>query len=246
MADGEVTPTPAKKSDLGVRTASAIVMLAVAGLAVWLGGWFWIVFVAVIALGVLREWGVLAFAITPGIPARVAWLVAGVVYIGIAAITLISLRVIADQFGSKAFAMVVGGVIATDIGAYFAGRTIGGPKIAPRISPSKTWAGLAGGMFAASLLAVALMYHSEGLANLPGKIIIGCGTAIAAQTGDFFESWMKRRAGVKDSGHLIPGHGGLFDRVDGLLAVLFVLAIIASVMVIIWQSGSTPSWSRPL
>ncbi len=114
-------------------------------------------------------------------------------------------------------------VIATDIGAYFAGRSIGGPKIAPSISPSKTWAGLAGGMAGAAL--VLMLGRGNGMAA--EAIGGGAMLAIVAQAGDFFESWMKRRAGVKDSGKLIPGHGGLFDRVDGLLAVVFVGGVAA-------------------
>jgi phosphatidate cytidylyltransferase len=133
---------------------------------------------------------------------------------------------------------LIGSVIATDVGAYFAGRTFGGPKIAPRISPGKTWSGLLGGMLAAGIAFYALFpglcydnCTSETFIFLPGGFnwleflgVLPFGAAIAtiAQIGDFFESWMKRRAGVKDSGRLLPGHGGLFDRVDGLLAVMFV------------------------
>jgi phosphatidate cytidylyltransferase len=120
-------------------------------------------------------------------------------------------------------------VIATDIGAYFAGRTIGGPKIAPRISPSKTWAGLLGGICGASLIAAIPLYlHWRGSGasspefDWPKAIAIGTVVAIVAQAGDFFESSMKRRAGTKDSGNILPGHGGLFDRLDGLLAVMFL------------------------
>ena len=108
-----------------------------------------------------------------------------------------------------------------------AGRAVGGPKIAPRISPSKTWAGLCGGIAGA----IAVIYLAEkqtgAVGTVPLIVAFGVAAAIIAQTGDFFESWMKRRAGVKDSGNLIPGHGGLFDRVDGLLAVCFVLGLLS-------------------
>jgi phosphatidate cytidylyltransferase len=119
-------------------------------------------------------------------------------------------------------------VILTDIGAYFAGRTFGGPKIAPAISPSKTWSGLAGGMVGAAVALIAVTYQAEGFVDIGWKILAGMAVAVVAQLGDFFESWMKRRAGVKDSGKLIPGHGGLFDRLDGLLGVMFVLGLVAS------------------
>jgi phosphatidate cytidylyltransferase len=127
--------------------------------------------------------------------------------------------------GLLAVLQIVSAVIATDVGAYFAGRTLGGPKIAPKISPSKTWAGLIGGMIAAGLVFVGWAMYVQALH--PWTFAVnGAVAAIIAQAGDFFESWMKRRAGVKDSGRLIPGHGGLFDRLDGLLAVSFVLGIL--------------------
>ena len=228
-----MTDAPAKKSDLGVRTLSAIVMLAVAGGALWLGGWFWAIFVALIATGVLWEWRGLARGFTITMLGLGAWNLAGFIYIATAAFMLIWLR---NEFdGESLVPFVVGVVVATDIGAYFFGRAIGGPKIAPKISPSKTWAGLAGGVVGASLVlgAYVALKMPYGLWGFPGlarwliyAVLAGALVAIIAQAGDFFESWMKRRAGVKDSGSLIPGHGGLFDRLDGLLAVLFVLALL--------------------
>lgn len=224
---------PTKKSDLGTRTLSAIVMVAVAGSAMWLGGYVWSAFVALVAAGVLWEWVKLSRKITIDPALRAVWLVAGVFYIGGAAQVLWQ-----PQFFD--ILLIVLCVIATDIGAYFSGRSFGGPKIAPRISPSKTWAGLGGGMLASALVfwagltwaAWQMSFHSEALVlplHDPGTIaklmLTGALIAIIVQTGDFFESWMKRRAGVKDSSHLIPGHGGLFDRLDGLLAVLFVLGL---------------------
>lgn len=112
-------------------------------------------------------------------------------------------------------------VWATDIGAYFAGRTIGGPKLAPRISPNKTWAGLVGGMVAAAIAGTGI----ASIAGLPALFWIAAGPlAVAAQAGDLFESWLKRRSGVKDSGKLLPGHGGVLDRLDGLVPVAMLVA----------------------
>jgi phosphatidate cytidylyltransferase len=160
-----------------------------------------------------------------------------VVYVGLAAITLALLR--DGDPGAKIILVVIGSVVATDVGAYFAGRTFGGPKIAPSISPSKTWAGLVGGAMAAGITlvgSVSLAGNPQAVSLLPLCLVLGSMVAVIAQAGDFFESWMKRRAGVKDSGNLIPGHGGLFDRVDGLLAVTFVLGIF-----ILLAAGGTPA-----
>ena len=209
----------AKKSDLGVRTLSAIVMVAVAGLALWLGGWVWTVFVALIAAGVFHEWRRLAAAISGSRGTLVAWTVGGIIYIGFAAAMLLFLR--SEFFDVSTILTLIAAVVATDVGAYFAGRTFGGPKIAPNISPSKTWSGLCGGMVGATLVLVA----ARGNAVMAENLVFGPLLAVIAQAGDFFESWMKRRAGVKDSGSLIPGHGGLFDRLDGMLAVLFGVGV---------------------
>jgi phosphatidate cytidylyltransferase len=199
-------------------------MLAVAGAAWWFGGWLWIAFVGVIGLGVLWEWASLVFKLAAGPVSRGFWLAAGVGYVGVAALVLLILR--SEFFGREPVLILVAAVIATDIGAYAFGRTIGGPKIAPSISPSKTWAGLAGGMIGASAVLVAVVVSTEiGIESAAAAVAEGCLIAIVAQAGDFFESWMKRRAGVKDSGRLIPGHGGLFDRVDGLLGICFVLGL---------------------
>jgi phosphatidate cytidylyltransferase len=212
-------------SDLGVRTLSAIVMVVVAGTALWLGGWVFTAFVLAVGLGVLWEWWGLASKIAKTPFGAMLCMVAGTSYVAVAMAVLVGLR----EFDIKFAVLPILLVIAVDVGAYFAGRTIGGPKIAPKISPSKTWAGLAGGTLGAALV---LLVFNWGVMDLFGQIgpagivtaatLVGIIIAIVAQFGDFFESWMKRRAGVKDSGNLIPGHGGLLDRVDGLLAVLFV------------------------
>lgn len=230
MADDNAVDVPltVKTSDLPVRTASAVVMLAVAGGALWLGGWAWTGFVALVTVGVLWEWRGLAKVFTQTIVAQVAWNIAGLVYVGGAAFMLILLR--SEFFGYGPVLGLASAVIATDIGAYFAGRAIGGPKIAPSISPSKTWAGLGGGICAAALAVFVMQGRDFEYWGVGGNVAVaaigGATIAVLAQVGDFFESWMKRRAGVKDSGTLIPGHGGLFDRVDGLLAVCFVGGII--------------------
>ena len=209
-------PSVKPRSDLGVRTLSGVIMLAVAAGTIWLGGWPFALLVAAVGLGVFWEWRNLAMRLAQRWPGRSLWLLAGLVYVTVPMITLVKLR--QDDLKSAALTIIV--VIAVDVGAYFAGRAFGGPKIAPRISPSKTWAGLFGGMVFAALM-LNLAYDRSDGGDWSQIALLGVILAIVAQAGDFFESWMKRRAGVKDSGRLIPGHGGLFDRVDGLLAVLW-------------------------
>ena len=127
-------------------------------------------------------------------------------------------------------------VWASDIGAYAAGRLIGGPKLAPRISPNKTWAGLIGGVLAAAVTSASFVATLDGADPGPASLLGGA-LAIVAQAGDLVESWVKRRFGVKDTGTLIPGHGGLLDRVDALLAVILVGACIAAV-----DGGALTRW----
>ncbi|MCG8594264.1 MAG: phosphatidate cytidylyltransferase [Kiloniellales bacterium] len=152
------------------------------------------------------------------------WVVAGVVVIGLSAMALIWLRA-QPETGRALVLWLVAVVWATDTGAYFAGRSLGGPKLAPRISPKKTWSGLAGGMAAAGAVGwvasrVALNHGAFGLA------VFSMLLALVSQGGDLFESMLKRRFGAKDSGHLIPGHGGLLDRTDGLIAASLCLAAV--------------------
>ena len=125
-------------------------------------------------------------------------------------------------WGFTALMFVLLIVWVTDIGGYFAGRGIGGPKLWPRVSPKKTWAGAIGG-FAASV-AVAAGFAAFGLGKTGPILLLGALLSIASQFGDLFESAVKRRFGVKDSSHIIPGHGGLLDRLDGCVAAIMLAA----------------------
>ncbi|MFA7595008.1 MAG: phosphatidate cytidylyltransferase [Novosphingobium sp.] len=220
----------ARNRDLGVRTLSAAVMLALVAFAFWQGDGVLDGFIILMAMITYFEFATLVRKLGQDHARTIAWWMAGALYIGLAAVSLVMMPPIV-------LALVLGVVIFTDTGAYFTGRAIGGPKIAPSISPSKTWAGLFGGMAASALflgLMVALaasaaqaLAASEGARGDIARAVLvaaslGAGLAIAAQAGDFFESWLKRKAGVKDSSRLIPGHGGLFDRVDGLLPVAII------------------------
>lgn len=216
-------------SDLRVRTLSAVVMIGVAGVAIWLGGHLFNAFAVLIGLAVLLEWVGLTQKFARSTLARIVWALGGLAYVCIAVFALAYMNGAEQRL--LWLLTAIGLVVATDIGAYFVGRKLGGPKIAPRISPSKTWAGLFGGMAASALVALALLYvnakDSIPVLFVLAHIAVAALVAVVAQVGDFFESWMKRRAGVKDSSALIPGHGGVLDRVDGLLAVLFIVGLIA-------------------
>lgn len=213
-------PLSVRTGDLPKRAASAVVMIAVAGGALWIGGLVWQMFIALVALAGFFELVRIASRISQNKAAQAATAVIGGVYIAWAAYRLGGLP-------QEVVLGIIAVVIATDTGAYFSGRTIGGPKIAPRISPSKTWAGLGGGMVAAGLVSLGFFVSNGGGAFTPiglAAFAIGAVLAIVAQAGDFLESWLKRRAAIKDSGNLIPGHGGILDRVDGLLPVAIVSA----------------------
>lgn len=149
----------------------------------------------------------------------------GPLYVGGACVALLWLRLRPDA-GFEVVLWLFFVVWATDIGAYFVGRSIGGVKLAPTVSPGKTWAGLIGGTGCAAMIGGALAWGicfiGAAVAALAGGVL-----AVTSQLGDLFESWLKRRRGVKDSGNLIPGHGGLLDRVDGLMAAALGLAAMA-------------------
>ena len=161
-----------------------------------------------------------------GATTRRGWLAWGVVYVAVPILSLLLIRQQKD-IGLIYTLWTLALVWACDIGAYFAGRIIGGPKLAPAISPNKTWAGLIGGMVAASLFAL-VMHKAYGLGWT--AVIATPFLAVLAQCGDLFESWLKRRAGAKDSGTLLPGHGGVLDRLDGVVPVAPAAALLVVVL----------------
>jgi len=202
-------------SELLKRTLAGIVMIAVAlGAAVIGGTWFAVLVAAAAALmfvewtRMVRGWGF-------------HWLVAGFGYALIPALALLWIRERGvHRLETLLWVFIV--TWATDIGAYFSGRAIGGPKLAPAISPNKTWAGLVGGMIGAALFGGLWVVQFE----LPRLLLLLAPLfAIGAQIGDLFESGLKRRAGVKDSGTILPGHGGVMDRLDGLVVVASLTAL---------------------
>ena len=155
-------------------------------------------------------------------------LAAGVLYIGVPLVALVWLRG-GGAIGRADVLFLVLVVWASDIGAYAVGRLVGGPKLAPAISPGKTWSGALGGLLIA--MAVGEAAAQAMAPSSPGRAAaVACVLGVASVAGDLLESWIKRRFGVKDSGRLIPGHGGLLDRLDGLLAAAPAAALLAVVL----------------
>ncbi len=190
--------------------------LAIAGLCLMAGR-------SEISFGVLGIGLVVSALIAPE---RRNWVAAGFLYAAAAEVASVMVRLDAEK-GFAALMLVLLVVWATDIGGYFAGRSIGGPKLWPRVSPKKTWAG-AIGSFVASL-AVAGGFAALDLGKTAPLLLLGAVLSVVSQLGDLFKSAVKRRFGVKDSSHIIPGHGGLLDRLDGFVAAVLVAAILGFV-----------------
>ncbi|MBM3567935.1 MAG: phosphatidate cytidylyltransferase [Alphaproteobacteria bacterium] len=251
MAGAESRAAPGR--DFGLRLASALVLAPAALGCLFAGGWLWGLLVAVAGVLMAGEWrrlvgapawsqaatavlavivvalgasqSVIAVTVLVAIAAAVMAVLAspgaglGALYVGLPVAALAWLRT-DPVLGRDILLFGLVAVWATDIGAYLVGRSVGGPKLAPGISPGKTWSGLAGGVAAAAAVGWLAQDHLP-LERLP---LIGAGLALVAQAGDLFKSALKRRAGVKDSGALIPGHGGVIDRVDGVVAMALALA----------------------
>ncbi|CAN7723700.1 phosphatidate cytidylyltransferase [Mesorhizobium sp. LjNodule214] len=158
------------------------------------------------------------------------WDAAGIGYAALSGLSLALLRD-GDRSGLVAILFLFAVVWATDIFAYFVGRAVGGPKLAPSISPGKTQSGALGGAIG-GVIAGLLLATAAGAGNLGMLSVVALALSVISQAGDLFESWVKRRHGAKDSGTLIPGHGGVMDRVDGLVAAAIALYVIG------WISAS--------
>lgn len=243
-------------SDLATRVSSAVVLAAVAGVEVWLGGLWFESFIAII--GALMIWelvrmvdpdrrGVaLQLAILTGcavvlayhlpviyrLPVLLAPALVGfgqvsqnrgtylifAFWITAAGLGFISIR---ENMGLDWMLWLICVVVATDVAGYFVGKTFGGPKFWPKVSPKKTWSGTAGGWVAAGCVGIGFAIYA-GL-GVP-LVVVSVLASMASQAGDIAESAVKRKLGVKDSSNLIPGHGGFLDRFDGMMgAAVFVL-----------------------
>ncbi len=259
---------PARRFDwtnLGVRAASAAILIPAAVAAVYFGGWVLLLLAAVSVALLALEWGGMS---APGAPTRVAaavaagvlvalfsayyghyrtaWILAGlgsivaaivgrsvserpadtaygVIYIAPAAISLFWVR--AMPHGISWTIMLFAVTWAADIFAFAVGNALKGPKLWPRFSPNKTWSGFFGGLAGAMLAAMVVSRFTDAKLTFFWAAMVGLSGGLATMAGDLWESMLKRRFGVKDSGDLIPGHGGLLDRVDGLMFAIVVVAV---------------------
>ena len=202
-------------NELTVRIIAGLIMAAIAIVAAVAGGYVFAVFVAAGATAMYYEWMHIVRGWSP------EWKIGGFFYALLPALALLWIR---DRSSAELVLLMWVFIVtwATDIGAYVVGRMIGRKKLAPSISPGKTVAGLYGGIAAATLLggAWALAFHLKA-----PLLVLAPLFALAAQGGDLFESWMERQAGIKDSGDWLPGHGGVLDRLDGLVPVAVLTAL---------------------
>jgi phosphatidate cytidylyltransferase len=217
-------------SNLLLRVISAAVLAPLALGVTWLGGVTFVVFWTVAASIVLWEWSMLARNRPHTLPAFAGWMVCGLLYAGILLLAPILLRRDA-AYGLTAILFLFAIVWATDIAAYFAGRAIGGPKLWAAVSPKKTWSGAVGGTIG-GIVAGLVLIKLAGLVVAPMLVLLAFGLSVASQAGDLLESAIKRHFGAKDASQLIPGHGGLMDRLDG-----FLTAAAAAVMVGLLRGG---------
>lgn len=223
----------APRSELRTRLVSAAVGLPVLFLVLWAGGPWFIGVASATAVLALREMLDLlrrARALRgPGPALRDgAFALSGAAYVVLPFAALISLRL--GDAGLQWTALAFLATFATDTSAYVVGRLAGRRRMAPTVSPGKTWEGAVGGLVGAVAASVALVALLEGVeSRLLPAVALGASVGVAAQAGDLLESWLKRKAGVKDSGALIPGHGGLLDRLDSLLPVFVVVYAAAQV-----------------
>ena len=214
MADAE--PVPAPTSNLALRIVSAAVMAPLALLAAYLGGWPFALFWGLAASAVLWEWTTLVTG--------AGWIVGGIGYSSVMLAAPVLLRS-GEDYGFVAIVLLFAIVWTTDIFGYFAGRAFGGPKLMPAISPKKTWSGAIAGTLGAMIVAVLVVSIAGGF-DKTAIAMIALLLSVVAQLGDLLESWIKRKFGAKDASQLIPGHGGVMDRLDGFWAAALIGCLI--------------------
>lgn len=211
-------------SDLRTRALSSVAFAVVGLLCLWIGGVAFPSLIILAAIIMVQEWENLTQKHTKAVR------LSGYAYIILPCACLLWMRSICvpsdPSLGFKIALALIAVISATDTGAYFAGKKFGNNKLAPAISPNKTWEGLIGGVVAATITGTLFSPYINIHQSVTLAISVSPMIAIVAQIGDLFKSWMKRRAGVKDSGNILPGHGGLLDRLDGYMFTAPILAII--------------------
>ncbi len=240
--------------DLKKRLISSLVVLVVAMAAILFGSWAFFAFILVLSFLISLEFDYmrgdnfrsfllcavpllfaheieLALALTlagAALPliARRWWMVVSVLYVTIPAVCIIWLR--GQDYGLSAVLWIIFVVIGTDVGAYFAGNFFGKKKLAPRISPNKTWEGLYGGIVVASIMGFIFSGFSFAF------LVFGAAFAVLEQASDLMQSAIKRHFNLKDSGNIIPGHGGVMDRMDGLVLTVPAVVILTQLGVLVW------------
>jgi phosphatidate cytidylyltransferase len=234
-----ITPTPQNRGTSGtaaadngaarnftLRVASAAVLAPIALVSTYIGGWLFATFCAIAAAAILWEWTSLiaAWRSRNSAAATLLWGAGGLIYAGTTFVSPVLLR--RDPvWGLTALLFLFAIVWATDIFAYLVGRAVGGPLLWPRLSPNKTWAGAFGGAVGGVAAGTLVAYASGGTNPLMAGVLALI-LSIVAQAGDLFESAVKRRFGVKDASNLIPGHGGVMDRLDGFLLAATIAVLI--------------------
>jgi phosphatidate cytidylyltransferase len=237
-----ITPNPPTPSERGtaaanngaarnfsLRVVSAVVLAPIALVSTYVGGWLFVIFCATAAAAILWEWTslVAAWRGRNSAGSTLLWGAGGVIYAGTTFVSPVLLR--RDPvWGLTALLFLFAIVWATDILAYLVGRAVGGPLLWPRVSPNKTWAGAIGGSVGGVAAGTLVAYASGGTNPLMAGVLALI-LSIVAQSGDLFESGVKRRFGVKDASNLIPGHGGVMDRLDGFLFAATVAVVIGLV-----------------
>jgi len=257
-----MSDTPSRWADLATRIATASVLGVVGIAALWLGGLWFVAFVALVALAMIWELvqmlapkageqalvlGLLA-AMTVGGLVFIGWVATGLLVLAVLGFGLIvidnnrwiwvvygaalmlacfALILLRLNLGLSSVLWLVLVVIASDTAGYFVGRRIGGPKFWPRVSPKKTWSGTVAGWVAAALVGLGFVIFGHEALSL---VLISPLVAFAAQIGDIAESSIKRRVGVKDSSHLLPGHGGVLDRFDALVGAALVVLLTVTIL----------------
>lgn len=212
------------RSNLALRVVSSLVLAPLALIAAYFGGLVFVLFWVVAASIVLWEWARLVVDAKLRGFALIDWLAAGVAYAAVLLFAPLILRR-DPALGFVAILFLFAVVWTTDIAAYFTGRALGGPKLWPAVSPKKTWSGAVAGTLGAVAAGV-LTATLVGLPVTPMLLVVACVLSIAAQAGDLLESAIKRHFGAKDAGQLIPGHGGVMDRLDGFLTAAAAAAMV--------------------